>query len=300
MSLYPRIVKTDPDVLVRRLDTDQWYVDGSNGDDGHDGDRPEKPLATFLEAVDRCTNGHMDVINAVAPGHVTEANPIVLDKQFITVRGWPSQNPGGQSPCTLVATVDAAYFTIAAQDVVVKDFTIHGGASYPTIDFNEVAWSFRTGIHNVTFKAGTWGIAMANAAGGFQQDKPSHGWAITECKFLPALSAGGILLASNGSWGLIADNFFEYAPYAIYGHLNCQSTGVQVLRNRIMCPSDDVVGRGIYVGTQATRWIVADNYAGDASTTAMTFNPFFDQANASSWFNNYINNDVAGTPDDPD
>lgn len=298
MGLYPRIVTSNPPVLTRRLDTVEYFIDGENGDDDSDGNRPEKSLLTIEEAVDRCTNGTQDIINIVAPGHVAEVNPIVLDKQFITVRGWPSQNGlDAQAPCTLVATVDDSYFTIAAQDVVIRDFTIHGGASQPTIDFNEVAWSFRTGIHNVTFKAGTWGIAQAAAAGGFQQDKPSHGWAITFCKFLPTLSSGGILLASNGSWGLVADNYFEQCPYGVYGHLNCQSTAVQVLRNRFMLPADNVVGNAVYIGTQATRWLVAKNMANDNSNTAANSNPYFDQSGLSAWFHNYVSNTEA--PKDP-
>ncbi len=297
MGLFPRIVKSDPDVLVRRMRAVQWFVDSSNGDDGNAGNRPERPLETIAEAVDRSTNGLMDVINVTEPGHVAETNPIVLDKQFITVRGFPSQIPGQAPPCTLVATVDDSYFTIAAQDVVVKDFTIHGGASQPAIDFQEVAWSFRTGVYNCTFKAGTWGIQTGGGIGAV--DSPSHGWAFVGNRFEPTLSSGGIHCRSNGSWGLIADNWFESVPYAIYLHLNNQNSGGRILRNHIMCPSDDVVGRGIYIGTQSNRYIVADNYAGDASTTPMTFNPFFDQNNDNSWFNNYINNDTAGTPDDP-
>lgn len=301
MGLYPKIVASNPPVLTRRYGSVEYFVDGSNGSDSSSrpGNRPEKPLLTIAEAIDRCTNGEQNIINLIAPGHVTETNPIVIDKQFVTIRGWPSQNGlDAQSPMTCVATVDDSYFTVAAQDVVVRDMTIHGGASAPTIDFNEVAWSFRTGLHNLTFKAGTWGIAMANdAANGFQQDKPSHGWAITFCKFLPTLSAGGVLLASNGSWGLVADNFFEQTPYAIYGHLNCQSAGVQVLRNRILVPSDDVVGRGIYVGTQATRWFVAGNRTNDAVPGALTFNPYFDQADASAWMDNMIGGGVDTAPD---
>ena len=289
MGLYPPIVSSNPPVLTRRYDTVEFFVDGSNGsDDGsRPGDRPEKPLLTIKEAVSRCVSGEQNVINVIAPGHVAEVNPIVIDKQFVTIRGWPSQAPGGQSPCTLVATVDAAYFTIAAQDVCIRDFTIHGGASHPTINYSPVAWSFRTVIHNITFKAGTWGIAQGSlTAVGFVADAPSHGWAITECKFLPGLSVGGIMLASNGSWGLVADCFFEYMPeWGVYGHLNCQSAGVQVLRNRFMNLSD-VVGNAIYIGTQATRWHVAGNQANDNDGAVQTNQPYFDQANASAWYAN--------------
>lgn len=289
MALYPKAVASNPAVLTRRYASVEYFVDGENGNDSRLGNRPEKPLLTIAEAIDRCVSGESNIINLIAPGHVTETNPIVIDKQFVTIRGWPSQNPGGQAPMTCVATVDAPYFTIAAQDVVVRDMTIHGGASHPTIIFDEVPWSFRPGVHNVTFKAGTWGIAQgAEDASGFVQDSPSHGWAITECKFLPGLSAGGIFLASNGSWGLIADNFFEFLPYGIYGHLNCQSAGVQVLRNKVVVPSDDVVGRAIYIGTQATRWFVEQNRANDNTPAALSFNPYFDQANLSVWMDNMI------------
>jgi len=289
MGLYPKIVSSNPPVVTRRYGAVEWFVDGSNGSDSgaRPGNRPEKPLLTIKEAISRCNSGEQNIINVIAPGHVAETNPIVIDKQFVTIRGWPSQNGlDAQSPCTLVATVDAPYFTIAAQDVVIRDFTIHGGASYPTITHSEVAWSFRTGIHNVTFKAGTWGIQQGDGTTGFQVDSPSHGWAITYCKFLPTLSVGGILLASNGSWGLIADNFFESAPLGIYAHLNCQSTAVQVLRNRFMCPAE-AGGEAINIaGAALTRWIVADNMANDASNTASAASPYADANDASAWFRN--------------
>jgi len=290
MGLYPPIVSSNPPVLTRRYRTVEWFVSGSAGSDSgaRSGNRPEKPLLTIKEAISRCTSGHNNVINVIDPGHVAETNPVVIDKQFTTVRGWPSQNGlDAQSPCTLVATVDAAYFTIAAQDVVIRDFTIHGGASHPTINFSPVAWSFRTGIHNVTFKAGTWGIAQgALDASGFVADAPSHGWAITYCKFLPTLSAGGIFLSSNGSWGLIADNYFEYVPLGVYAHLNCQSAAVQVLRNRFMTPTE-TGGEAIDIaGAAVTRWIVADNMANDASNTASNVAPYADNNDACAWFRN--------------
>ncbi len=289
MSLYPKIVASNPPVLTRRYGTVEFFVDGENGSDSGDrpGDRPEKPLLTIKEAITRCVSGEQNVINLIAPGHVTEVNPIVIDKQFVTIRGWPGQ--GGidaQSPMTCVATVDAPYFTIAAQDVVIRDMTVHGGASFPTITHQEVPWSFRVGIHNITFKAGTWGIQQGDETTGYRIDSPSHGWFITHCKFLPTLSVGGILLASNGSWGLIADNYFESAPLGIYAHLNCGSTGNQFLRNRFMLPADTVQGNAITIEGVASRTIVMDNVANDASTTAAASNPFLDGGNNNAWFRN--------------
>jgi len=287
MGLYPPIVHVEPDSLVRRLYTNQWYVDATNGDNDSDGNRPEKPLETIAEAVDRSTNGNMDVINVVEPGHVAEATPIVLNKSFLTVRGWPSQSPFGHSPCTLVAPTDTAYFTIAAQDVCVRDFTIHGGASWPVINYSPVAWSFRTVVHNVTFNSGTWGIAQGGlTAATFVADAPSHNWSISDCKFMAGLSLGGVFLMSNGSWGVIADNFFDTCANAIYANIDCQSQRVQCVRNRILVPSDDQVGRGIYIGTNAGGWFVADNDANDMIPTTITNNPYFDQANLSAWFRN--------------
>jgi len=288
MGLFPKVVKSDPGVLTRRLNTVEYFVDGSNGSDSgsRPGNRPEKPLLTIKEAVSRCTNGVQNIINVVAPGHVAETNPIVIDKQFVTIRGWPSQAPGGHSPCTLVATVDAAYFTIAAQDVCIRDFTIHGGASHPAINYSPVAWSFRTVIHGVTFKAGTWGIAQGSlTAAGFVADAPSHNWIISDCHFHPALSSGGIFLASNGSWGQVLNNNFESVVWGVYGHLDCRSAGVRVRGNQFMTPTD-VIGNAVYIGTQATRWIVSDNDANDNDVAASTNNPYYDQANLSAWFRN--------------
>ena len=289
MGLYPRIVTIEPPATVRRLYTNHWYVDAGYGSDNASGNRPEAPLATILEAITRSSNGEMDVIHVVAPGHVTEVNPIVVNKQFVTIQGWPSQSPLGHSPCTLVATVDAAYFTIAAQDVCIRDFTIHGGASHPVINYSPVAWSFRTVVHNITFMAGTWGVAQGGlSAATFVASAPSHNWIITDCKFMAGLSLGGIFLMSNGSWGVIADNFFDTCANAIYANIDCQSQRVQCVRNRILVPSDDQVGRGIYIGTNAGGWFVADNDANDLTPAALTNNPYFDQANTSAWFRNVV------------
>ncbi len=289
MGLFPRKVNSNPPVLVRRFADVEFFVDGENGDDSRDGNTPEKPLDTILEAIDRCVNGHMNIINVTAPGHVTEVNPIVIDKQFVTIRGFPAQ--GGidaQAPMTCVATVDAPYFTIAAQDVVIRDMTVHGGASFPTITYQEVPWSFRTGIHNVTFKAGTWAIQQGDETTGPRVDSPSHGWFITNCKFLPSLSIGGILLASNGSWGLIADNYFDSAPLGIYGHLNMGSTANQFLRNRFMLPADTVQGNAITIEGVAARTIIADNMANDAAVTAAAQNPYLDGGNNNAWMRNVV------------
>lgn len=288
MGLYPKIVSSNPPVVTRRYNSVEYFVDAAGSDSSRrPGNRPEKPLATIAEAIDRCSSGEQNIINVIAPGHVAEANPIVIDKQFVTVRGWPSQNGlDAQSPCTLVATVDAPYFTIAAQDVVIRDFTIHGGASYPAITHAETPYSYRTGIHNITFKAGTWGIQQGSGTTGYRKDSPSHGWAITYCKFLPLLSVGGILLASNGSWGLIADNYFESMPLGIYAHANCVSIAVQVLRNRFMTVTE-TGGEAIDIaGAAISRWIVADNMANDPSNTASNVNPFADNADACAWFRN--------------
>jgi hypothetical protein len=188
---------------------------------------------------------------------------------------------------TCVATVDASYFTIAAQDVVIRDMTIHGGASHPTIDYQEVPWSFRTGVHNVTFKAGTYGIKQGgHAFPSFLADAPSHGWAITECKFLPGLSLGGICLESNGSWGLIADCFFENMVNGILTSNNAQGAGVQILRNAIMTDVDTLVGAGIHLETNVSRYLVMDNVANNADHTASAQTPYFDAGTDNLWVRN--------------
>ena len=212
----------------------------------------------------------------------------------MTIRGWPSQNPGGSSPCTLVSTAADSYFTVAAQDVVIRDFTIHANAAHPAIDFETAAYSYRCGVHGVTFKAGTWGIVMGEDVGDSAADAPSHHWAITNCIFTPTLSGGGIYLDSNGSWGLIKDNYFEYMPYGIYIPHGSQNLAGRILNNHFMLPSDDVVGRAIWIGNGVTRWIVQDNYANDGTTAAMASNPFSDSPNTNFWVNNYGSAPAAG------
>jgi len=289
MGLYPPIIKSTADVLTRRLQGVEFFVDQNFGsDDGsRSGNRPEKPLQTITEALSRCVGGRNDIINVTSTTHVADTCPIVIDKPNTWIRGYPSLCPGGQAPCTLITLTDAAYFTIAAAAVTISDFTISGGAAHPTINYDPVAWAQNSVIHNVTFMNGTWGIAQgAKDATGFVADAPTHRWSITECNFLPTLSVGGIMLASNGSWGLIADCYFESAPLGVYAHLNCQSAAVQVLRNRFMCPAEDG-GEAINIaGAALTRWIVADNMANDASNTASANSPYADANDACAWFRN--------------
>lgn len=300
MGLYPPVVSSNPPVATRRYRSVEFFVDTSNGsDDGaRPGDRPEKPLKTIKEAIARCNAGEMNIISVINAGHTVETTPIVIDKNNVTIRGFPSQNPGGSPPCTLVAPTDTAYFTINARDVVIRDFTIHAGVSWPAINHAITDYSYRTGIHNITFKAGLYGYAQGTANGaGHANESPSHEWAVTNCRFLAPL-ANGIYLDSNGSWGLIADNFFEYVGVGITAAIGCQSAGVRVLRNLFMTPTE-TGAEAIYLGNQTARWFVADNVANDASITASGANPFRDDSILNAWHNNYIGNDALGTPDLP-
>ena len=295
MGLYPPIVKSNVDVLTRRLGGVEWFVDSSFGSNAgsRSGNRPEKPLLTIAEALDRCTAGRYNIINVLAPGHVTEANPIVVDKSYTWIRGVPSISPYGDPPTTLVATVNDSYFTLAATDITISDLTIHGGAAHPAIEFNAVAWSQRNVIHNCVFRAGLWGIAMGGDPFDSAIDSPSHHWAISNCKFEGTLTGGGIYVDSNGSWGTIANNYFDRVPFGIAFPNTHAGAAHQVLDNRFVCPTDDVVGRAILL-TAGTSCLLTGNVAGFNQTAAMTFNPFVDTPNTNFWVNNYGSAPAAG------
>lgn len=300
MGLYPPIVSSNPPVLTRRFRSVEFFVDASRGSDSsaRSGNRPEKPLLTIKEAISRCTDGEMNIISVINPGHTVETTPIVIDVNHVTIRGWPNQIPGQSPMCTLIAPTDTAYFTIAARDVVIRDFTIHAGASWPAINHSITPWSWRTGIHNITFKAGLWGYAQGNEAGtGHAFDSPAHEFAVTNCRFLAPLT-GGIRLESNGSWGLIADNFFEGLTDGIHAAIGCQSAGVRILRNLFMMANENE-GCAIYVGNQTARWFIANNVANDASVTASANNPFRDDSILNAWHGNYSGADVDCTPNAP-
>jgi hypothetical protein len=124
-------------------------------------------------------------------------------------------------------------------------------------------------------------------------DSPSHHWAITNCKFEGTLTGGGVYVDSNGSWGVIADNYFDRVPYGIALPNTHAGAAHQIINNRFLIPSDDATGRAILL-TAGTSCLVTGNLAGDNATAAMANNPFVDTPNTNFWTNNYSQAMVAG------
>jgi hypothetical protein len=286
MGLYPKIEKGFPPDLPQGLNSKQFFVDRVNGDDNDLGDRRERPLASITEALSRCTNATYDTIYVTQSVHVEATQPIVCNVQGVHIMGLPGVPDGGQAHTWIFPSVNPAggIFNIGAGDVRISNFMIWGTAGQPCIDFSAEATAVRIWIDHCAFSVGTYGVQTGPAP-----NQPSHYLTITNCFFDPTLTVGGIGLFSNGSWPLIADNFFEYVPGPVIDvNIAANSAGGRILRNHIILPADDTVGDGIYIATGNTRYLVADNYCNNAAPDAITNNPFMDVDNASVWMNNLI------------
>lgn len=287
MGLYPRVARSRLANYDDRIGTTHWYVDYVHGDDGHSGDRVEKPLATLTEAVARATDDTYDIIHVICAVHIGEVIPVVVNKRSVEIVGMQGAYPGGQPACWLIPVDDNPYFTISAGDVQIKDFFITGGASGPCINFGAGAGNVRIGIHNCYFAMGTFGIHSVGTA----SYRPAHHLAITNCQFENSLSLGGIHLGSNGSWPLIYNNHFDQCPGPQLDMTDFHGFGGKIFDNHFALDSD-TAGEAITIGVNAGRNIFKGNRANDAGITAMAANPFVDNGVANHWFDNYRCNAV--------
>ena len=282
MGLYPPREESHLANQRLRKYSKNWYVDGYYGDDdaSNPGDRPEKPLYTITEALDRCTAGQYDTIY-VSRAAVIEATPIVVNKSSVRIIGDPYTVPGSAANCVVIATGDTDCFTFAAADISIEGFMLQAGATSAGVGFTAVVGGVRQRIEKCTFYTGAYGVLAPNAA-----DSPSHYLSVLDCLFLPSGSTtGGISYGSNGSWPIFRGNFFEYvAAPNIYvwgsGH-----AGGRIENNKFMV-SADAAGIAITIGANATRYTVADNCANNAAQDAITANPFVDTPGTSAWYRN--------------
>jgi len=281
MGLYPPIETSHVANQLRGLNSNNWYVHGADGNDASPGDRPEKPFATLQAALDACSNGDYDTIY-VTRGVVTgEVTPFLLDKANVRIIGDPYAVDGSSTNCAVIATGDTDCFTFQAADVSISGFALYAGVTKAGVTFAELAWSQRCLIEKCSFMGGAYGVLAPNVA-----DSPGHHLTVQDCHFNPSGSTTcGISYGSNGSWPIFRRNFFEHlAGQCIYvwgsGHAGGR------IQDNVMMLSSDVDGVAINVGANATRYMVTDNIAQDATQATMTQNPYADGPGTSAWCRN--------------
>jgi len=281
MGLFPRTVVSWPANLPQGPTSNVFFVDYNNGSDNNPGTKREQPLESIAAAIALCDDAQSDTIFVTSQVHV-EDQPIVVDVQAVRIIGLPVNQPHAQQARTWIfpdAHVTGGVFTISAGDVTIENFMLWSTAGQPCIDFGVGATDVRNVIKNCSFHLGSYGVMTGPAA-----NQPSHYLSIVDCMFGPGLDTGGILHASNGSWPLIADCFFETIPgpnISVTGGI----AGGRIERCLFMLDSD-TEGEAITMGAGPTRWWIVDNVANDNTTAAITANPFLEQGDDNAWCGN--------------
>lgn len=281
MGLYPKIETSHLANQLRGLRSNNWYVHGADGNDASPGNRPEKPLATLQEALDRCNNGDYDSI-FITRGVVTgETTPFVLDKANVRIIGDPYAVPSQSNNCSIIATGDTDCFTFSASDVSICGVNLYAGATAAGVGFASIPWSQRNLIEKCAFVVGGYGVYAGNII-----DSPGHHLTIQDNLFMGSMGAlGGIHLGSNGSWQLLQRNHFDMV---VGINMYLWGSGVaagRVLKNTFMLPAD-TDGLAITLGANVARYWVEDNSANDNILAGMTQNPFVDAGTTSVWNRN--------------
>lgn len=282
MGLYPKIETSHLANQLRGLRSNNWYVHGADGDDDNPGNRPEKPFATLQAALDACGNGDYDSI-FVTRGVVTgETTPFLLNKANVRIIGDPYAQIGQNTNCAIIATGDTDCFTFQAADVSISGFALYAGATKAGVAFAALAWSQRNLVEKCSFMTGAYGVLAGNVT-----DAPGHHLTVQDCYFNPAgNTSGGIYYGSNGSWPIFRRNHFELITGSPCIYVWGSGHAGGVIRDNTFVLSADAEGAAINVGANATRYMVINNIANDASTGAISANPFLDGPNTSVWSGN--------------
>lgn len=289
MGLFPATTISNPSGLPQGPLSNVYFVDYNNGNDSNPGNKREQPLESITAAIAKCGDAQGDTIFVTSPVHVEATLPIVVNKQGVSIYGLPGHEPGQQPGTWIWPISDNPVFTLSAGDVKIYNFLLWGGASGPCINFGAGATNVRIGIHNCSFHQGTHGVRAGPAL-----LSPSHYLSITDCHFGPTLSVGGISLESNGSWPIIARNFFDSIAMP---NVYCTLPGVggRCYDNVFMLPADTTVGGAIHL-ENAGRWSVYRNYANDSTVAAITNNPYRDVLQANAWYDNVIGGGAVTAP----
>ncbi len=291
MGLYPKIETSHLAGQLRGIASKNWYVHGADGDDSSPGDRPEKPLATLQEALDRTTAAAYDSI-FITRGVVTgEVTPFLLDKANVRIIGDPYAVDAQSTNCAVIATGDTDCFTFQASDISIEGLTLYAGATSHGVGFATLEWSQRNVINKCMFYLGTWGVYTGGV------HTPDHHLSITNCMFLDGLTVGGIYYASNGSWNLFKDNFFDHVPQGIIVISAGGTAAGRIIGNIFSLPTGFGPGEAIAMMGASSRYYITDNQAIDAGIDANSGgSPFGDNNTTNMWGRNFDGSHEAEAP----
>lgn len=265
-----------------------FFVDGSNGDNDNDGLSQGTAFETITYALTQCTSGANDVIFCF---NMWDQEPGVITVNKTDVHIFGVGLPTAPA-AYLPAIGDNPVFRLlsSGNGVEIAGFTLGGGDNNPGIEINNcyTAW-----LHDIWF--GHVGVGDT-PQDGIRNDAGLHNYAnlrVENCSFFGSAGEGsgtltryGIYFGASGINGqnaqFVNNRFFNltYAIRIVYG------LDQLVEHNYIMCPADDLVGRGIYFQV-CTGAIVANNKAGDNGLADMTNNPYYDSQGAkNAWLCN--------------
>lgn len=277
-----------PGGITPRIAANIFFVDGFNGDNDNNGLSRDTPFLTITYALTQCDDGTDDVIFVMDAWNTEPAYPIVVNKSRVHIIGLSNPQMGGKY-VAMIPVGDYAMFQIGYSGCgsEIAGFSLGGGATNPCIMLGPTtlmdAW-----IHDCWF-GNQYHLGASVPQDGIRNTGANATNTLIEgCRFFgsPGPGVGGITRYGvyNFSGGAsfrnsaIVQNRFHCMSYAIYLTF---ATDFLVEHNYIMCPSDDAVGRGIYLNG-ATGGIIANNKAGDNGTADMTESPYYDDGAANN------------------
>lgn len=255
-----------------------FWVDHFAGNNNYDGQNKTRPLRTITEALARCVNDRNDVI-LVKDCWDQEPGVINVNKTRVHIIGMAL--PTNPYP-TLQAIGDNPVFRLTGDGNIceIAGLALGGGSTSPCIELNNNMGSW---FHDIWFG---WRGANQTPQDGIRNDAGFHNYQslrVERCRFFGSLGAAIGTISRYGIYFPAAASNLGHDAEFINNRFHCLDTAIRLTNgsdqviehNYIMCPSDDVVGRGIYING-GVGCIIANNKAGDNGIADMAFNPYYD------------------------
>jgi len=154
MGLYPVRTRNYELNLPVGPYSNVYYVDAVNGDDDHDGLRPEKPMLTIEAAYAACTAGQHDVVALISgTSGFTLTGALTWAKDYTHLVGLcaPVRTAQRARIFAPAAGEQAVLLTISAQGCIFKDFYIFNGSAAAAALGNVLVTGERNYFENVHF-----------------------------------------------------------------------------------------------------------------------------------------------------